>query len=47
MEQRHPEPKSDERKTYEKPAVKHELELEIKAGSGIDIFDPLNPLGLG
>ena len=47
MEQQHPEPKSDERKLYEKPVIKHELELEIKAGSGIDIIDPLNPLGLG
>ena len=47
MEHQHSEPKSDDRKPYEKPAVKHELELEIRAGSGVQIFDPLNPLGLG
>ena len=47
MEQEYPESKSGERKPYEKPAVKHELALEIRAGSGVEGFDPLNPLGLG
>lgn len=47
MEHQHPEPKSDARKPYEKPAVKHELELEIRAGSTLNIPDPLDPLGLG
>lgn len=38
----------DNRKTYEKPQIKHELPLEIRAGSPLlDGFDPLNPLGLG
>ena len=48
MENQHPEPKTDERKPYEKPQVKLELPLEIRAGSPISGgFDPLNPLGLG
>lgn len=48
MEQQHPEPLVDERKPYEKPQVKVELPLEIRAGSPvIDDFDPLNPFGLG
>ena len=47
MEQQHPEPKTYERKPYEKPAVKYELALEIRAGSPLSEFDPLNPLGLG
>lgn len=38
----------DDRKTYEKPQIKHELPLEIRTGSPVtDFFDPLNPLGLG
>lgn len=38
----------DDRKPYEKPQVKHELSLEIRAGSPLsDFIDPLNPLGLG
>jgi hypothetical protein len=38
----------DLRKPYEKPEVRYELPLEIRAGSPIeDGFDPLNPLGLG
>lgn len=47
MELQQPEPQTDERKPYEKPHLKHELPLEIRAGSPILEFDPLNPLGLG
>lgn len=38
----------DNRKPYQKPEVKLELPLEIRAGSPITgEFDPLNPFGLG
>lgn len=48
METQHSEKVVDDRKTYEKPEIKHELPLEIRAGSPIlGEFDPLNPLGLG
>lgn len=48
MESRQSDPNTDDRKPYEKPQVKHELSLEIRAGSPLSEFiDPLNPLGLG
>jgi len=31
-------------KPYESPAIIHELELEVRTGSPVDI-DPLNPFG--
>lgn len=31
-------------KTYESPAIIHEIELEVRTGSPVDI-DPLNPFG--
>lgn len=31
-------------KAYEPPAIIHELELEVRTGSPVDI-DPLNPFG--
>ena len=41
------EPKTDQRKPYEKPAVIHELELETKAGSPTTgVLPDLDPLAL-
>lgn len=38
----------ENRKPYEKPEIKLELPLEIRAGSPVlGEFDPLNPFGLG
>lgn len=48
MESKLLDQQSDDRKPYEKPQVKHELSLEIRAGSPLsDFIDPLNPFGLG
>jgi hypothetical protein len=33
------------RKPYTKPAIVHELELEVRAGTPL-VIDPLDPLGL-
>ncbi len=42
---REQQPKGDERKAYEKPAIVHELELETRAGSPLGLPNPLDPTG--
>lgn len=39
--------KKESRKIYEKPAIIHELDLEVRAGSPNSLLDPFNVEGFG